>query len=401
MTSTRARTSWTSACAGCGRSSVLTRESKQCGMRVTGWLRRNPLEAAWAVFAVVNWVAMIAWPDWETIPFHFVWISLTFVYGVRVWRTQTMSLVLLVVILATGASIFADAFAGIQLWGELFEVPLMSAMFLAMVWHAQRRQSALAELQGVAEMRASLLERQERFLHDASHELRTPVTIARGHLELLRREQPDSPELEVALDELGRMERIVERLLLLAKSEQQGFAFEEIDVEAFLSDLFIRWSEVAPRAWRLDVDLVGRLRADPEALRNALDALLENAVKYTDPGDSIELAAHAEGAGGVVIEVSDSGSGVPPEALPHIFDRWARADSARTRERGGAGLGLAIVAAVARAHGGRCSVNALPQGTAFRIHLPVIAAPASANAPGPPPADEGELAGAGPELALS
>ena len=226
-------------------------------------------------------------------------------------------------------------------------------------------------MQGVAEMRASLLERQERFLHDASHELRTPVTIARGHLELLRREQPDAPELEVALDELGRMERIVERLLLLAKSEQQGFAFEEIDLEAFLSDLFIRWSEVAPRAWRLDVDLAGRLLADPEALRNALDALLENAVKYTDPGDAIELAAHADGAGGVVIEVSDSGSGVPPEALPRIFDRWARADGARTRERGGAGLGLAIVAAVARAHGGRCSVRPLPRGTAFRLHLPV------------------------------
>jgi len=363
-------------------------------MRVIDWLRRNPLEAAWAVFAAANLVAMIAWPSWETIPFHFVWISLTFVYGVRVWRTQTMSLVLLVVILATGASILADAFEGIQLWGELFEVPLMSAMFLAMVWHAQRRQAALAEVQGVAEMRASLLERQERFLHDASHELRTPVTIARGHLELLRREQPDSPELEVALDELGRMERIVERLLLLAKSEQQGFVFEEIDLEAFLSDLFIRWSEVAPRAWRLDVDLAGRLVVDPEALRDALDALLENAVKYTDPGDSIELAAHADGAGGVVIEVSDSGLGISPDALPLVFDRWARADGARTRQRGGAGLGLAIVAAVARAHGGRCSVKALPRGTAFRLHLPVRAAPD--KAPSPTPAAEGELAGAGP-----
>jgi signal transduction histidine kinase len=368
-------------------------------MRVTDWLRRNPLEAAWAVFAAANWVAMIAWPSWETIPFHFVWISLTFVYGVRVWRTQTMSLVLLVVILATGASIMSDAFGGIQLWGELFEVPLMSAMFLAMVWHAQRRQAALAEVQGVAEMRASLLERQERFLHDASHELRTPVTIARGHLELLRREQPDSPELEVALDELGRMERIVERLLLLAKSEQQGFVFEEIDLEAFLSDLFMRWSEVAKRAWRLDVDLAGRLVVDPGALRDALDALLENAVKYTDPGDSIELAAHADGAGGVVIEVSDSGLGIPPEALPHIFDRWARADGARTRQRGGAGLGLAIVAAVARAHGGRCSVKSLPRGTAFRLHLPVRVAPD--RAPSPAPAAEGELAGAGPQSALS
>jgi len=171
--------------------------------------------------------------------------------------------------------------------------------------------------------------------------LRTPVTIARGHLELLRREQPEAPELEVALDELARMERIIERLLLLAKSEQQGVAFEEIDLEAFLSDLFIRWSEVAPRAWRLDVDVAGRLVADPGGLRNALDALLENAVKYTDPGDAVELAARADGTGGVVIEVSDSGTGVPPEALPHIFDRWARADGARTRERGGAGLGLA------------------------------------------------------------
>jgi two-component system, OmpR family, sensor kinase len=368
-------------------------------MRVTGWLRRNPLEAAWGVFAAANLAAMVVWSSWETIPFHFVWISLTIVYGIRVWSTRTMWAVLSVVILATGVSISSDAFEGIQLWGELFEVPLMSAMFLAMVWHAQRRQAALAEVQGVAEMRATLLERQERFLHDASHELRTPVTIARGHLELLRRDQPDSPELEVALDELGRMERLVERLLLLAKSEQQGFAFEEIDLEAFLSDLFMRWSEVAPRAWRLDVDLAGRLVADPEALRAALDALLENAVKYTDAGDSIELAAHADGVGGVVIEVSDSGSGVPPEALPHIFDRWARADGARTRERGGAGLGLAIVAAVARAHGGRCSVKPLSPGTAFRLHLPVRVAPD--KAPGPTPAPEGELAGAGSGSALT
>jgi signal transduction histidine kinase len=367
-------------------------------MRVTGWLRRNPLEAAWAVFAAANWVAMVAWPSWETIPFHFVWISLTFVYGVRVWRTRTMSFVLLAVIAATGASIFADAFDGVQLWGELFEVPLMSAMFLAMVWHAQRRQAALAEVQGVAEMRASLLERQERFLHDASHELRTPVTIARGHLELLRRDQPEAPELEVALDELGRMERIVERLLLLAKSEQQGSGFEEIDLEAFLSDLFMRWSEVAPRAWRLDVDLAGRLRADPEALRDALDALLENAVKYTDPGDTITLAAHADGIGGVVIEVSDSGSGIPSEELPRIFDRWARADGARTRERGGAGLGLAIVAAVARAHGGHCSVRSLSPGTAFSLHLPVRLAPSETASP--TPAGEG-MAGAGLGPALS
>jgi len=301
-----------------------------------------------------------------------------------------------------GGVLAALAIAGVVYgteWAEALVVPLVLAIFLGLLWHGRRRQAALAEVQGLAEMRASLLERQERFLHDASHELRTPVTIARGHLELLRRERPRSAELDVALDELGRMERIIERLLLLAKSGQQGFGFQEIDLEVFLSDLFMRWSEVAPRAWRLDVDVAGRLLADPEALRNALDALLENAVKYTDPGDAVELSAHADGTGGVVIEVKDSGTGVPPEALPRIFDRWARADGARTRERGGAGLGLAIVAAVARAHGGWCSVRPLSRGTAFRLHLPVRVA--ADNAPSPTPADEGELADAGPGPALS
>ena len=316
-------------------------------MRDTGWLRRNRLEVVGAVLAVLAIAAVAV--DFE--------------------------------------------------WAEELVIPLVLAIFVGMVWHSRSRQTALVEVQGLAEMRASLLDRQASFLHDASHELRTPVTIARGHLELLRREQPDAPELEVALDELARMERIVERLLLLAKSEQQGVVFEEIDLEAFLSDLFIRWSEVAPRSWRLDVDLAGRLLADPEGLRNALDALLENAVKYTDPGDAIELSAHSDGTGGVVIEVSDSGSGVPVEALPRIFDRWARADGARTRERGGAGLGLAIVAAVARTHGGGCSVRPLSRGTAFRLDLPVRVAPGEAASP--TPADEGNLAGAGLGPALS
>jgi signal transduction histidine kinase len=311
-------------------------------MRVIGWLRRNRAEVAGAVLAACAIAAVVAGFD-----------------------------------------------------STALVIPLVLAIFLGLVWHGRRRQAALAEVQVLAEIRASLLERQERFLHDASHELRTPVTIARGHLELLRRERPGTPELEVALDELGRMERIVERLLLLAKSEQQGLGFEEVDVEAFLSDIFIRWSGVAVRAWRLDVDLAGRLLADPEALRNALDALLENAVKYTDPGDSVELAAQADGAGGLVIQVSDSGIGVPLDALPNIFDRWARADGARTRERGGAGLGLALVAAVAQAHGGRCSVKPLPRGTAFRLHLPVriAAEPAASLTPAdemrPPPQTEG------------
>jgi len=314
---------------------------------------------------------MIAWPAWETIPFHFVWISVTIVYGFRVWSPAVTAVILSAVILATGASILADAFAGIQLWGELFEVPLMSAMFLAMVWHARRRQSAMRQVEALADMRASLLERQERFLHDASHELRTPVTIARGHLELLCRETPDSPELTVALDELERMERIVDRLLLLAKVEQPDFVvLRDVEIDRFLEDVFMRWSEVAPRAWRLNLDVAGVVRVDPEALRSALDALLENAVKYTEPRAGIALRGHAVG-GEIVIAVADEGAGVPDDALGSIFDRFARADDARTRAQGGVGLGLAIVAAIARAHGGRCTVERRNGQTVFSLALPV------------------------------
>src|SRR6266566_9156393 len=112
-------------------------------MRATDWLRRRSFELAWCAFAGANLAAMAIWPSWETIPFHFVWISLTLLYGFRVWRPPATALVLSVVFVATGALILSDAFEGIQLWGELFEVPLMSAMFLAMVWHARRRQVAL------------------------------------------------------------------------------------------------------------------------------------------------------------------------------------------------------------------------------------------------------------------
>ncbi|HEY2371129.1 MAG TPA: HAMP domain-containing sensor histidine kinase [Gaiellaceae bacterium] len=352
-------------------------------MRATGWLRRNAVEVLWGLFAIANWGAMIVWPSWETIPFHFVWISLTIVYGFRVWSRGVTSLILGAVILATGASILSDAFEGLQLWGELFEVPLMSAMFLAMVWHARRRQTAMRQLEAVADIRATLLERHDRFLHDASHELRTPVTIARGHLELLNRDIPDSPELAVALDELQRMERIVERLLMLAKTEQPDFIVpRDVEIDRFLEDVFMRWSEVAPRAWRLDVDVEGVARVDPEALRNALDALLENAVKYTEPRAAITLRAHAVG-GDVVIEVADEGSGIPREATETIFDRFARADDARMRAHGGAGLGLAIVAAIARAHGGRCTLDRRDGQTVFALRLPVDVALETAPELGP------------------
>jgi signal transduction histidine kinase len=133
--------------------------------------------------------------------------------------------------------------------------------------------------------------------------------------------------------------------------------------------VFRRWSGVVPRGWRLGELAPGRLRADPDALRIALDALLENAVKYTEPADAITLSAQAVNRS-VLIEVADEGQGLPDGANERIFERFARADPARTRAQGGAGLGLAIVDAIVRAHGGDCSARNGASGAVFTLRFP-------------------------------
>ena len=340
-------------------------------MPATAWLRRRAVELGWVAFAIANLLAMLRWGRWETVPFHFIWVSLTLVYGFRVWRTNGTALSLGFVIVSTGTLILVDISRGTQEWSELTEVPLMSAMFFAMVWHARRRQDALGIAERHAEQLESTLEREEQFLHDASHELRTPVTIARGHLEVLGRSNGrNAPETAVALDELSRMERILDRLLLLARADQPDFLeLEQIELDHFLEDIFLRWSEIAPRSWRLGALAHGTLHADPEQLRIALDALIENAVKYSEPGGRIELSSRATGSK-VVIEVDDEGIGVPDEALARIFERFARSDPARTRTAGGVGLGLAIVDTIVKAHGGRSLVRRKSRGSVFGIQLP-------------------------------
>ena len=141
-----------------------------------------------------------------------------------------------------------DAFDGLQLWGELFEVPLMSAMFLAMVWHARRRVQALETVEALAEERASLLEQEERLLHNVSHELRTPVTIARGHLELLaRRLDDDQPELDgrvrrAAADRADRRSAAAARARRAPRLRRPS----AVALVPFLEDVFMRWAGGRP-----------------------------------------------------------------------------------------------------------------------------------------------------------
>ena len=334
-------------------------------------VRRHRVELVWLAFALVNSVAMFIVGDLRTIPFFFIWISLTIVYGFRLWPWRSTLLVLACVIAVTATPMIVQAIRGTRNWDSVLAVPLIAAMFLAMVWHARRRVDAMRVTEERAEERRSLLERQERFIHDASHELRTPVTIARGHLEMARARGVENGEIDIALDELGRIDAIIERLLVLAAADQPDFLrLDQIELEPFLEDVFIRWSEVAPRAWRLGRLEPVRLLADRDRIRTALDALLENAVKYTQEHEAIELRTHADPFGRILIEVEDEGCGIPDEALRRIFDRFGRADAARTRAAGGVGLGLAIVDAIAKSHGGVCTVRTTAQGSVFALALP-------------------------------
>jgi signal transduction histidine kinase len=362
-------------------------------MRAIGLRRPDLLELAWFAFALINVAAMLLWPSWETIPFHLIWFTLTLLYGFRVWALKPTFAVLIAQGLVTGLLIAHDAMAGTQEWGELFEVPLMSAMFLAMVWHARRHRAAAQAVARHTRERASILARQERFLHDVSHELRTPITIARGHLEILRRsdENMSHPEVSVAIDELSRMERIVERLLLLVRAGEAGFGAtaEEVDLETLIEDVAMRWAEIAPRVWRVGHLAAGTVRMDQDALRIALDALVENAVAHTEKTDAIELRARAA-HGHVAIDVADEGCGIPPEELDKIFERFARVDASRARGKEGVGLGLAIVDAIAKAHGGRCTVKSSSEGSTFTLVVPGFTR--STGSPQLPTVDRGVLA---------
>jgi signal transduction histidine kinase len=347
-------------------------------IRLSWPFRPALLDAVWAAFSAVNLVAIFAFAGWETVPFHFIWISFTLVYGFRTWAPRPTLAVLGAVMATTGAAIGVDVARGTESVAELTEVPLMAAMFLAMVWHARRKLTAEQESRRFGEENARLLATQRRFLQDASHQLRTPITIALGHAELLAADlagRPEGHDIEVVLGELNRLRRIAERLLVIAAAEGPEFLHPEaVELDGFTMEVLRRWRPTADRRWQLGrLDKV-TVQADRERLGLAVDALLENAVRHTASGDVIKLSVAAMGYGlPVRMVVADTGQGIPAELLRHVFDRFRSGDSGPPR---GTGLGLALVSAVARAHGGDVLVQSTPgQGSEFELLLPAPAGP--------------------------
>jgi two-component system OmpR family sensor kinase len=335
--------------------------------------RRN--ELLWAAFCVACAVGMLAFPQWQTVPFHWIWITLTFVYGFRRWTTAQTAGVLAAVIVITSIAMLR----AVDNRAELSEIPLMTCVFLGMVWHVRRRQEAIDEQRRVAE-------RERAFMHDAAHTLRTPLTVAHGHAELVLDSLPAGTRVHedatIALDELRRLARISDQLLLLGTADQtDALLLAPVTLDRVAADVARRWSAATGRTVAVDAPEPVAVLADEARLRHALDALVENALHATDAGGEVTIAAHIRD-GRVVLEVSDTGHGIDPADRERIFERFVRGADSESR-RPGTGLGLAIVRAIAEAHRGRVAVDSRPGATTFTMTLGAPLAPARATAPAP------------------
>jgi signal transduction histidine kinase len=340
------------------------------------------VELLWLGFAVACLAAMVwmiaarALSDWETVPFHFVYVSFTLLYGYRAWRLRGTLVGMAFVIVSTGVLTLWATVVGWEATPEVTEIPLMALMFAAMVFHVRRRQQATAVAEALAAARAADLARQRVFVSDASHELLTPITIARGHMDLLRRERRPEPDdiaeaVSVVTGELDRMARLIDRLLTIERAASLlPDDRAPVDVRSLLTELHQRWEGAADRHWELGPVAGGLITADLDQLMLALDAIVENAVQHTGPGDVIAISSRAAGAR-IEIHIRDSGTGIPAYARGRVFDRFYRVDQSRNRRLGGSGLGLWWAGAAAPAHGGDVRAETAAGGGAeFVVTLP-------------------------------
>lgn len=215
---------------------------------------------------------------------------------------------------------------------------------------------------------------QNKLLNDVSHELRTPITIIRGHLELLdyNSELEREKTIPLVLDELDRMSRLVEELLLLAKVDQENFLrLERVDLREFIMVIYQKVQVLAERNWQLVNNETITLTLDSQKISQALINLIQNAIQHTQPGDKITVIAKI-GQKKVYLGIQDTGVGIHKSEQDKIFKQFFRASNSRSDKTKGAGLGLAIVKAIAEKHNGSVQVySRLGKGSLFYLILPI------------------------------
>ena len=247
------------------------------------------------------------------------------------------------------------------------------------------------EIAGLAHTFNTMLDRlqsafavQRSFVDDAGHELRTPITIVRGHLELLEEDPVERRKtVELVTDELDRMSRIVDDLVFLAKAEQPDFLRPvSLEVTDMVKGIEARARPLGPdRRWEVRAE-PGRCWGDRDRLTQAVLNLVANAVAHTADGDIIEIGGRVDQER-LLLWVADTGEGISPEDQTAIFERFRRGRDARRRSDG-AGLGLAIVTAIATAHGGTVQLQSRRgDGATFTLDLPAHTEPGSTDGPNP------------------
>lgn len=225
------------------------------------------------------------------------------------------------------------------------------------------------------------MDSQRAFIADASHELRTPLALIRANAELLRRHEAEPVRqnreaVEEIIGESDRLGRLVGQMLTLARADagQVQLSLDEVPLDELAEEVGRGMRLLADqRGVSLQVEAEGplRLRGDSGRLRELMTILLDNAIKYTDPGGRVRLEVRRGPGSRATLRVTDTGRGIPAEELPRIFDRFYRVDKARSREQGGTGLGLAIARWIAEAHGGSIRAESVPGvGSAFTVELP-------------------------------
>jgi two-component system, OmpR family, sensor kinase len=247
----------------------------------------------------------------------------------------------------------------------------------------------LSQIEAAFEQSKASEQRLRRFIADASHELRTPLTVIRGQLEVLAA-QPNPTDEDVrhverlVQAEIGRISRLVDDLLVLTQAGRVDFLRPEpVDLPSFVGELWDGLSLTADRRFELGPVPAGSLNADPDRLAQALRNLGRNAIDHTEQGAGlVRLDVERAGRDRVRFTVLDDGPGIPPEERERVFERFHRIDTGRSRKMGGAGLGLAIVRAIAEAHGGTVRAEARPEGTGARMELVLPGFRASAGAAG-------------------
>src|SRR3954454_12667002 len=243
----------------------------------------RPVDLVWAAFALVMLWVMAQTDFGMTIPYHLIFVSFALVYGFRLWSGPASLAILSVVTVATGA-VFVQAYLrGEGDLDELSEIVLMPAILAFTVWHGLRRVAAQRRVEELAALEGSRVRRQREFLRDTSHAIRTPVTIARGHVELLRLASADEvvrADADEVLHQLQRLGELAGRLLVMETLDTTGeLRRDDIDLAHLVAAVGSRWRAAVERRWVVTVpdEGLGLVGLDRSRFEEALDALVENA----------------------------------------------------------------------------------------------------------------------------